>query len=125
MSAPTLATSSTMEIVRGTERAVVWSGAWRCAAGRPGGFPCSTRWCRAPGSRVWLAAAKWRRVGVVVFAVGTGVAISGDDDPDFSEDAAAIREHPLFPQRGAGEDEDGEEIGIPSLDIDIDHGARA
>jgi hypothetical protein len=54
-----------------------------------------------------------------------GPHISGDDDPDFSEDAAAIREHPLFPQRSAGEDEDVEEIGIPSLDIDIDHGARA
>lgn len=54
-----------------------------------------------------------------------GPHLSDGDDPDFSEEAAALREHPLFPARGAQEDEGGEEIVIPALDIDIEHGARA
>lgn len=56
-----------------------------------------------------------------------GPQTSEGDDPDFSDEAAEIRRHPLFPQRAAGaEAEEGdEEIGIASIDFDIDHGARA
>lgn len=59
-----------------------------------------------------------------------GPQTSDGDDPDFSEEAAEIRNHPLFPQRGAGDDDhddetDADEIGIASLDFDIDRGAHA
>ena len=54
-----------------------------------------------------------------------GPQTSEGDDPDFSEDAAEIRRHPLFPQRSAGDEDEDEEIGIASIDFDIDHGARA
>ncbi|WP_282848370.1 hypothetical protein [Microbacterium oxydans] len=54
-----------------------------------------------------------------------GPQTSDGDDPDFSDEAAEIRRHPLFPQRAAGDDDEDEEIGIASIDFDIDHGARA
>ncbi|EQM73453.1 hypothetical protein ACIPJ1_08805 [Microbacterium maritypicum] len=54
-----------------------------------------------------------------------GPQTSDGDDPDFSEDAAQIRMHPLFPQRTPGDDEDDGGFGIPAVDIDIEHGTRA
>lgn len=56
-----------------------------------------------------------------------GPQTSDGDDPDFSDEAAEIRRHPLFPQRATGDEDEDEddEIGIASIDFDIDHGARA
>ncbi|RBO74255.1 hypothetical protein DSP71_00960 [Microbacterium sp. H6] len=54
-----------------------------------------------------------------------GPQTSDGDDPDFSDEAAEIRRHPLFPQRATGDEDEDDEIGIASIDFDIDHGARA
>lgn len=46
---------------------------------------------------------------------------SNGDDPDFSADAAALREHRFYPKSTA-EDGDVDDDGLPAIDLDLDRG---
>lgn len=50
-----------------------------------------------------------------------GPQASDGDDPDFSADAAALREHRFYPNRAA-EDGDVDDDGLPAIDLDLDRG---